>query len=289
VIANPTLTSGGETIDASTIDQELISSLQEIDEVEANVATGYHAIEFLLWGQDLNGTGPGAGARPWTDLSLEPCTGGHCDRRRAYLEMATDLLLDDLAEMVAEWDEGGAARAAVTGGGSGVAPILIGMGSLSYGELAGERMTLGLLLHDPEEEHDCFSDNTYNSHFYDAQGIANVYLGRYQRIDGSTVEGLSLSDLVQAVDPALDAEMRMKLDATQAAMQAMKAKGDAGEMAYDQMIGDGNPEGNALVQAAIDGLLDQTRTIERIVVALDLGPLELEGSDSLDDPQAVFQ
>jgi putative iron-regulated protein len=64
VIANPTLTSGGETIDASTIDQDLISSLQEIDEVEANVATGYHAIEFLLWGQDLNGTGPGAGARP---------------------------------------------------------------------------------------------------------------------------------------------------------------------------------------------------------------------------------
>jgi putative iron-regulated protein len=59
-------------------------------------------------------------------------------------------------------------------------------------------------------------------------------------------------------------------------------------MAYDQMIGDGNPAGNALVQAAIDGLLDQTRTIERIIAALDLGPLELEGSDSLEDPEAVF-
>ena len=33
-------------------------------DVETNVATGYHAIEFLLWGQDLNGTGPGAGNRP---------------------------------------------------------------------------------------------------------------------------------------------------------------------------------------------------------------------------------
>ena len=53
------------------------------------------------------------------------------------------------------------------------------MGSLSYGELAGQRMKLGLLLHDPEEEHDCFSDNTHNSHFYDALGIRNVYLGRY--------------------------------------------------------------------------------------------------------------
>ena len=51
------------------------------------------------------------------------------------------------------------------------------MGSLSYGELAGQRMKLGLLLHDPEEEHDCFSDNTHNSHYYDAMGIRAVYLG----------------------------------------------------------------------------------------------------------------
>ena len=114
--------------------------------------------------------------------------------------MATDLLVDDLEEMVGELGRGRrrARRRSPATAGSGVAPILIGMGSLSYGELAGERMKLGLLLHDPEEEHDCFSDNTHNSHFYDAQGIANVYLGRYQRIDGSMVEGPSLSDLVRA-------------------------------------------------------------------------------------------
>ena len=74
-----------------------------------------------------------------------------------------------------------------------------------------------------------------------------------------------------------------------AAMQAIKDTADRGEMAYDQMIGEDNPEGNALVQAAIDALLDQTRTIEKIVVALDLGPLAFEGSDSLDAPEAVFQ
>ena len=50
---------------------------------------------------------------------------------------------------------------------AGIAAILTGMGSLSYGEQAGERMRLGLMLNDPEEEHDCFSDNTHNSHFYD--------------------------------------------------------------------------------------------------------------------------
>ena len=62
-------TASGETIDASIIDAKLLRSLHEIDAIEANVATGYHAVEFLLWGQDLNGTGPGAGVRPWTDFA----------------------------------------------------------------------------------------------------------------------------------------------------------------------------------------------------------------------------
>ena len=60
---------------------------------DANVATGWHAIEFLLWGQDLNGTGPGAGNRPWTDYSTKECTHGNCDRRATYLKVATDLLV----------------------------------------------------------------------------------------------------------------------------------------------------------------------------------------------------
>ncbi len=292
VIANPTLSAGGETIDASTIDAHLLRSLQEVDGVEANVATGYHAIEFLLWGQDLHGTGPGAGERPWTDYAEgDKCTGGHCDRRRAYLKTATDLLVSDLGEMAGDWSADGAARRAVMADPAkhGLTSIVLGLGSLSYGELAGERMKLGLMLHDPEEEHDCFSDNTYNSHYYDAQGIANVYLGHYRRVDGTEVAGPSLSDLVRATDPALDAEMRARLDSTQAAMRKMKELGDSGVMAYDQMIGEDNPEGNAMVQAAIDRLLDQTRTIEKIAQALDLGPLELEGSDSLDNPEAVFQ
>ena len=104
VIANPTLTVAGRTIDAGTIDADLLRSLHEVDEVEANVATGYHAVEFLLWGQDLNGTGPGAGERPATDfMPGADCTGGHCERRRAYLMAATDLLIADLEEIVAAW------------------------------------------------------------------------------------------------------------------------------------------------------------------------------------------
>jgi putative iron-regulated protein len=153
VIARPELVSDGKTIDATVIDAELIRSLHEIDAVEANVATGYHAIEFLLWGQDLNGTGPGAGARPWTDYALDGCTGGNCERRRAYLKAATDLLVSDLEEMVGNWGPDGEGRTTLVDGPpqGGLANIVVGLGSLSYGELAGERMKLGLMLHDPEE------------------------------------------------------------------------------------------------------------------------------------------
>ena len=96
MIANPEITASGETLDASTIDADLLRSLHEIDEVEANVATGYHAIEFLLWGQDLNGTDAGAGNRPATDFDPANCTGGNCDRRAAYLTTAADMVVTDL-------------------------------------------------------------------------------------------------------------------------------------------------------------------------------------------------
>ncbi|MDQ6435695.1 imelysin family protein [Mesorhizobium sp. LHD-90] len=291
VIANKEIEINGEKIDATTITPEFLSgTLQEAGDIEANVATGYHAIEFLLWGQDLNGTGPGAGNRPYTDFDQANCTGGNCDRRAAYLAAASDLLVTDLEEMVANWKTDGPARKALTDGDAkaGIATILTGMGSLSYGELAGERMKLGLLLHDPEEEHDCFSDNTYISHLYDAVGIRNVYTGSYTRVDGSKVEGPSISALVKQADPAVDAELTAKLNATVEKMEAMKTRAEGGE-AYDQQIGEGNADGNATVQAAIDALVDQTKSIERAVAALKLDAIAFEGSDSLDAPDKVFQ
>lgn len=181
VIATPKFALSGTEIDATAITPELISgTLQETDGIESNVASGYHAIEFLLWGQDLNGTGPGSGARPFTDYAIgADCTGGNCDRRAAYLQSATALLVTDLDYMAGAWGADGDARKAVTTDpAAGLSAMLTGMGSLSYGEQAGERMKLGLMLNDPEEEHDCFSDNTYNSHFYDGLGVQNVYLGR---------------------------------------------------------------------------------------------------------------
>ncbi len=162
------------------------------------------------------------------------------------------------------------------------------MGSLSYGELGGERMKLGLMLNDPEEEHDCFSDNTHNSHYYDGLGIRNVYTGSYLRVDGSSLTGPSLEELLTAADPAVAAELGAKLDASVAALGAVKARAEAG-LSYDQMLEAGNAEGEALIMGAVDALVDQTKVIERAVTALGLDQIAFEGSDSLDNPDSVFQ
>ncbi|MEW6254619.1 MAG: imelysin family protein [Pseudomonadota bacterium] len=288
VIASKTIRIGKKTVDVSKITPQLLHQLNSAAGVESNVASGWHAIEFLLWGKDLHGTQRGAGERPWTDYDTKACTGGNCERRAEYLKVATATLVADLKDMADAWGPKGKARAALLKKKDkpALAVIFTGIGSLSYGELAGERMKLGLLLHDPEEEHDCFSDNTHNSHYYDEVGIQDIYYGRFTKIDGSTMSGPSVADLVRAADPKVADEIDAKMAAALAALKAIKDTADSGEMYYDMMLADGNEKGNKLVQAGVDALVAQAHAIERGVAVLKL-QIKVEGSESLDNPEAA--
>ncbi|MGB3621133.1 MAG: imelysin family protein, partial [Ketobacter sp.] len=192
IIANTSITIGGKKVDLSEITPDVLGSLNEIGGSEANVATGYHAIEFLLWGQDLNGTQAGAGDRPYTDYVVgKGCSHGNCDRRGEYIQAAAQLLVNDLAYMQGQWasDKKDNYRAKLNSDNptAGLTKALFGMGSLALGELAGERMKVALTANSTEDEHDCFSDNTHHSHFYDVKGIENIYFGHYVRVDGTTL------------------------------------------------------------------------------------------------------
>ena len=283
IIANPQIQVGEDKVDVSEITPEKLASLNELGGSEANVATGYHAIEFLLWGQDLNGTGPGAGSRPASDYLEGPgATGGHNDRRRAYLKAVTQLLVNDLDEMVGNWkpDVADNYRASLEAepAESGLRKMLFGMGSLSLGELAGERMKVSLEANSPEDEQDCFSDNTHNSHFYDAKGIRNVYLGEYTRVDGTQLTGPSLSSLVAKVDPATDEALKNDLQATEAKIQIMVDHANKGEH-YDQLIAAGNEPGNKIVRDAISALVKQTGSIEQAAAKLGISDLNPDNAD----------
>ena len=286
IVANKKIRLGPKELDASTITKEVIGQLNGALEVEANVGTGYHAIEFLLWGQDLHGTNPGAGERPATDYDLKACTHDNCDRRRDYLKAATDLLVDDLQTMVDAWKDGGDARQVLAkeNDTDQLSTILTGLGSLSYGELAGERMKLGVLLHDPEEEHDCFSDNTQNSHYNDQVGMMNIWYGKYE--GPSAVKGASISELAHAKAPEAAKRVDEAMANTLAKLKIIKDKADSGEMYYDQMLAAGNDAGNKMVLDGVDALVAQARAVEAVVAALGL-KIQVEGSDSLDHPEEV--
>ncbi|MBI6633005.1 peptidase [Pseudomonas paralactis] len=283
IIANNEIQVGEDKIDVKEITPEKLASLNELGGSEANVATGYHAIEFLLWGQDLNGTGPGAGNRPASDyLTGDGATGGHNERRRTYLRAVTQLLVSDLEEMVGNWkpnvEDNYRATLESEPATDGLRKMLFGMGSLSLGELAGERMKVSLEANSPEDEHDCFSDNTHNSQFYDAKGIRNVYLGEYTRVDGTKLTGASLSSLVAKADPAADAALKADLAATEAKIQVMVDRANDGEH-YDQLIAAGNDKGNQIVRDAIAALVKQTGSIEAAAGKLGISDLNPDSAD----------
>ncbi len=282
VIASTQLVIDGEPVSIAQITPSLIAdTLNEAGGIKTNVASGYHVIEFLLWGQDLNGTGEGAGVRPATDFDLDKCTNGNCARRSEYLFAVSDLLVSDLQEMVSNWNVTGAARRAVTSDPQkGLYAILQGMADLSYSELAGQRLKLPLLMNEPEFELDDFSDYTHASQLFDARGVVNVYFGEYFAIDGTTFSGASLADLVKQADETLDIEVRIRLGITMARIRLIVDRVQDAE-AFDQMIGVGNTRGRGLIEAAIDALIAQTQTIRQISTTLGLGPLEVTASEIL--------
>lgn len=280
IVASNSINVGGETLDVATLTPELLADLNEVGGSEANVATGYHAVEFLLWGQDLHGFEGGAGERPVTDYAKgNDCTNGNCERRAQYLDAVTDLLVNDLEWMVAQWAPGTSdnyrAQLMSANADEGIQKMLFGMGSLSLGELAGERMKVALEANSYEDEHDCFSDNTHNSHYYNGQGIQNVYTGTYRRVDGSVVSGPSLSDLVEQTNPELDARLNRQLDASMEALALMKARAESSQnpMAFDTMIAPGNAEGTRIVNGAIMALVEQTGSIEQAARQLGIEAL----------------
>ncbi|PWJ58008.1 putative iron-regulated protein [Dyadobacter jejuensis] len=215
------------TADYPTISEAVLLADNEKNG-ETDVKVGYHAIEFLLWGQDLYADSPGK--RPYTDY-LEGGTAANPVRRGQYLTIVADLLVKDLKSVKSQWESNGAYRTEfvkATNLDQSILNILNGMGKLSKGELSGERMAVILASKDQEDEHSCFSDNTHNDYLFDEIGIYNVYLGKYTRIDGTVVEGTGFDDLLMENHAAVNTAMIAKLDAAVAAIKALPDPIDTG-------------------------------------------------------------
>jgi putative iron-regulated protein len=248
-----------DTAGYPTIDQSILESLNQLGG-EANVSCGYHAIEFLLWGQDLSTSGPGA--RPYTDYVVGG-TASHQVRRGQYLLAATNLLISNLLQVKNAWDPAiaGNYRESFTNNtDNSLTLLLTGMGKFSKGELAGERMTTALNNQSQEDEHSCFSDQTHNDLKWGNQSFVNIWLGTYTTVGGTTISGKGIKDLI--TDESLKNHMQEHVDEAIAKLNAIQPP-------FDQEIAASNPAGNARVQEAINALRDQADVL--VEVASHLG------------------
>lgn len=234
---------------------------------EENISAGWHAIEFLLWGQDRSETGPG-------ERSPDDFIDGrapNADRRRQYLTVVTELLIDDLSFLVNAWAPG--ARNYRTrfekGGRESVRKMIVGLGSLSRGELAGERLEVALNSQDQEDEHSCFSDNTHRDAVTNALGIQNVWLGQYARRDGSLLQGPGLRDLVAAKKPELAERTTTQIAASVAAAEAIQAPFDR------EIAGAKDAPGRLRVRKTIDSLVAQSKLLVDAAAAVGITKLTL--------------
>ena len=244
------------------ITRELIVSLNE-REGEKNISTGFHALEFLLWGQDLSTNGPGN--RPWRDFTDET---RHASRRCEYLRLATALLVDNLQTVTTAWAEGVTnnyrAEWLALDPGEALGRMFKGIGSLSGPELAGERLTVPYETKEQEDEHSCFSDTTHNDVIYNALGVQNIYLGRYTRTDGTKIQGPALRDLLAQTDRAFADRLAAQIDASLAAARGIPAP-------FDQAIlGVNSAPGRVAIKKAITSLQAQADLIARAASQLSI-------------------
>ncbi len=246
----------GVTIDAAT--------LEAANEVggDANIATGYHAVEFLLWGQDTSETGPGN--RPFTDfVTTGTGTAENQDRRGLYLTTVGTMLVDHLLGVHDQWVEGATYRADFESDtAAAIEKMLTGMIILSGFETGGERLQAALDAADQEEEHSCFSDNTHRDMIQDVQGVWNVWHGTYVRTDGSSVSGTSLESIVAQVDSDLAGRVTDKIDESLSLANALP-------IPFDQAIAEGS-SGRAAVEALVVSLSEQESILQEVFDTLGL-------------------
>ncbi|HYX35384.1 MAG TPA: imelysin family protein [Oligoflexus sp.] len=219
------------------INEELLISLNE-NGSETNIATGFHAIEFLLWGQDLSLTS--AGQRPFTDYEI--ATGKNAVRRATYLQTATSLLVKQIATVQNAWNP-----ADINSYGmkfskqisqEALTKAFKGMSTLLTDELAGERMYTGYESQTQEDEHSCFSDNTHTDIIENIQGVIIVWTGDY---NGQPSVGFD-----ELVAPAMAQRVTRELKAALEAAQALPTP-------YDSLLV--APEGSDARKQLLDAIL----------------------------------
>lgn len=190
---------------------------------EENISLGFHAIEFLLWGQDFYANS--AGQRPYTDFVTDGTgTAQNQQRRAQYLQVCCDVLVAALEQVKNEWSTVGSnyrTEWLAMDNQTALRKMFNSIKAMSGFELSGERIYTAYDNQNQEDEHSCFSDNTHRDIALNAQGIGNLYKGEYTRKDGTLVSGYAFEDLVSVVNNTKNQEFLALRASTTSKISAM--------------------------------------------------------------------
>ena len=237
--------------------EAIIASDADIATVElADDVQGFHALEYLLF-QDMNGN---------TDPAAIVAALHNDERRRAYARRVANEFVGHTQALRNSWDPAM---------GNFVAELaMAGHGSMTYDSETAAMQTLleamiGIAaeLHDaklgapsPAEEESRYSNNSRIDFLNNVRSINNVYEGRFDQSDRTS---MGVTDFVANQNPALDAEVRMAIRDTKAAIIAIPEP-------FGQSI-TGHPEDVAKAIEAAKALEAKLGEVLEAVNAADFG------------------
>ena len=266
----------GDIIEVVSLNQKVLDSLSKEDQFtgyEKNSFVGYHAIEFMLWGDSTYGGQLSTDERPWTDFAINEkmCTGGYCERRRAYLKLISDRLVSDLEHMASLWKPGAEVTSFILSQDPHefIEQLIRGAADFVQLEMAEKGANLALSSHDPYKVYNVFSRQTHLSHFYNFEGLYALFKGCYIPTPGIPLDVVKFNERsidggTQVLDLYVDANAtKNAMENAMASVENIRESGEQGSY-FDLLIEEGNPLGNKQVEFFVSQLLDFSSTLKSI-------------------------
>jgi putative iron-regulated protein len=223
------LMAGGNIISSKekypAITSELLRSMN-LKAGESDFTTGYHVIEFLLWGEDLDKES--SGKRSFKDYDKN--NSELAKRRADYLLACCELLIQDLKDLVFEWDTESKnnLRSSLESMPSDQAITkILGMVSFLADDLAKSQIGSIISKGATFKEQSTFSDTTHFDFLHTVAGISNLAAGAYVGLDGKLqILGLGLIGLAEQIPNSRADKIRSLINNAMKSAQAFKGPFD---------------------------------------------------------------
>ncbi len=262
---------GGLISDSSSLpnvnSEALLMANEGVNNKQTNI--GFHVIEFLLWGMDDEDVSLlTSGNRTHLDYDQADSSILNKDRRAAYLEGCSELLVTHLGLISSDWDslESNNYRKEFLNlnVNNGLKNILTGIGTLTKSELADRALRKPVAKGPQDFETSNFSDNSITDVIAMTNSIEIFYRGTYTPLTSLNIKGKSIEDLILEANPDLANQVDKKLIECLDMVNAIPAPFDW-QASQEAEFGDGP------IAAAVTSLDELEGLLKEVAREFDIG------------------